>query len=124
MGETEKALEHLDSIYKANLDRTAVMEARARYQLQLGRNDEAETTYRALIVRNNEYRSYYESLEQALKLDRSKSEDRDELMRMYESFLEGNDRLDAARRIPLDFLEGMCLSVQLAQQLKGESTDA
>src|ERR1700761_8614883 len=35
MGETEKALEHLDTIYKANLDRTAVMEARARYQLQL-----------------------------------------------------------------------------------------
>jgi N-alpha-acetyltransferase 15/16, NatA auxiliary subunit len=106
MGQTEKALEHLESIYKTNLDRTAVLEARAKYQLQLGRKEEAEKSYRALIVRNNEFRVYYEALEQTLGLDRSKPEDIEKLIKLYEEFAEANDRLDAARRIPLDFLHG------------------
>jgi len=106
MGQTQRALDHLDTIYRVNLDRTAVMEARARYLLELNRKDEAEKAYRELISRNNEYRLYYEQLEGALGLDRSNPEDSQKLIDLYESFTAGNDRLDAARRIPLDFLNG------------------
>jgi len=106
MGQTERALDHLDTIYKSNLDRTAVMEARAQFLLDLGRKEEAEKAYRALLDRNNEYRLYYEQLEKALDLDRSNPEHFQKLLDLYESFTSSNDRLDAARRIPLDFLSG------------------
>jgi tetratricopeptide (TPR) repeat protein len=105
-GDYERALEHLDSIYRSNLDRTAVMEARARFLLQLGRKEEAEAAYRELVERNNEYRVYYEGVEQALGLDRSKEEDIPKLIDLYDSFASTSERLDAARRIPLDFLSG------------------
>lgn len=118
MGQTEKALEHLESIYKTSLDRTAVLEARAKYQLKLGKKEEAEKSYRALIVRNNELRSYYEALEKALALDRSKPEDIEKLIKVYEEFAESNHRLDAARRIPLDFLEGRIYYGELGDGLR------
>lgn len=106
LGDTERALEHLESIMKNNLDRTAVMELRAEYLLKLGRNEEAEKAYRALVERNNEFRAYYEGLEKALGLDRSSEDSRQALTELYESYASKSERLDAARRIPLDFLEG------------------
>lgn len=103
MGDTERALEHLDAASKNNLDRTAMMEMRARYLLELERMDEAEEAYRALLDRNGEYRSYYSGLQAALGL---KITDIDSLKSLYEGFALKNPRGDAARRIPLDFLEG------------------
>jgi peptide alpha-N-acetyltransferase len=105
-GDFQRALEHLESVYTTNLDRTGVMEARARLLLKLNRHSDAEKAYRALIQRNNEYRLYYESLETALQLDRSKEEDHPKLAKLYEAFIAENDKVDAARRIPLDFLQG------------------
>ncbi|KAM3419112.1 hypothetical protein BST61_g5060 [Cercospora zeina] len=105
-GEYQRALEHLESIQKATLDRTAVMEARAEYLLKLDRREEAEKAYRALLHRNVEKRAYYQGLEKALGLDRSKSEDQDKLLAVYQSFADISPRIDAARRIPLDFLQG------------------
>ncbi len=103
MGETERALEHLDAVSKNNLDRTAVMEMRAQYLLTLGRNQDAEKAYRALLGRNAEYRPYYEGLQATLDLTKT---DVKSLKSMYDEFVEKNPRGDAARRIPLDFLEG------------------
>jgi Tfp pilus assembly protein PilF len=105
-GNTERALEHLESIAKTNLDKVAVMEARARFLLRLNHLDQAEQAYRAMIERNNEYRFYYECLEKACGLDRSRKGDVPKLINLYNSFAEGNERVDAPRRIPLDFLEG------------------
>ncbi|KAL1629852.1 hypothetical protein SLS56_005120 [Neofusicoccum ribis] len=105
-GDTEAALKHLDSIYKTNGDRTAVMELRARYLLQLDRKPEAEKAYRELLERNSEFRDYYDGLEKSLSLDRSKPEDADKLVELYKSYAEKNSRYDAPHRIPLDFLEG------------------
>lgn len=102
-GDIQRALEHLDSIYKTSLDRTAVMETRAQYLLQLDRREEAEKAYRALLDRNAEYRSYYDGLEKALGLDRTQKK---ELKEMYAAYAAKNERIDAARRIPLDFLDG------------------
>ena len=103
MEETERALEHLDAVSKNNLDRTSVMELRANYLLKLGRKEEAEKAYRDLLGRNAEYRLYYEGLESSLGIGRT---DTKGLWEMYKEYAERNPRGDAARRIPLDFLEG------------------
>lgn len=103
MGETERALEHLDAVSKNNLDRTAVMEMRAQYLLKLNRMKEAEEAYRALLKRNAEFRSYYRGLQTAMGLEIT---DVKPLQQLYEEFALQNPRGDAARRIPLDFLEG------------------
>lgn len=101
-GDYKRALEHLESIAQTVLDKTAVMELRAEYLLKLVRNEEAEKAYRALIHRNHEYRAYYEGLEKALGLQRSQKQ---ELSKLYAGFAEKYPRVDAARRIPLDFLD-------------------
>lgn len=103
MGETERALDQLEAVLKTTLDRTGVMEMRAKYLLKLNRKAEAEKAYRALLDRNAEYSAYYEGLEEALELQKDDRQGRKEL---YDSYMEKDERLDAARRIPLDFLEG------------------
>jgi peptide alpha-N-acetyltransferase len=117
-GEIERALKHLEEIIKNNLDRTAAMEMKASYLLQLGRNEEAEQAYAALLERNNEYRAYYEGLEKAKGLDRSNDASLAELQALYESYASKNERLDAARRIPLDFLKGEAFKSAAAQYLR------
>lgn len=112
MGQYERAFEHLESIFKLNLDRTGIMESRARLLLKLNRLDDAEKAYRDLVQRNNEYRFYYESLEKALGLERSKTEDTPKLAELYEAFVADNEKADAARRIPLDFLQGKFVAPQ------------
>ncbi|KAF1981215.1 TPR-like protein [Aulographum hederae CBS 113979] len=106
MGEYKQALEHLETIAKSNLDVTSVMELRAEYLLKLDDKEGAKEAYKALIERNNEYRKYYEGLEKAAGLDRTNSEDLKQLAELYQTFAEQSERLDAARRIPLDFLQG------------------
>ncbi|KAF2189796.1 TPR-like protein [Zopfia rhizophila CBS 207.26] len=105
-GDTERALEHLEEILKNNLDRTSVMELRAKYLLELGKKEEAEKAYRSLLDRNNEYRAYYEGLEKSVGLDRCDEASHETLSDIYESYAGKSDRVDAARRIPLDFLKG------------------
>ena len=102
LGETERALDHLDAVSKNTFDRTSVMEMRAAYLLKLGKKQEAEKAYRALLVRNADYREYYEGLERALGLDKT---DHQALKELYDSFAEQDPRGDAPRRIPLDFLD-------------------
>lgn len=117
-GDIERALTNLDEIIKNNLDRTAVMEMKASYLLQLGRNEEAAQAYEALLERNSEYRAYYEGLEKAKGLDRSNEASLPELQKLYESYASKNERLDAARRIPLDFLKGDAFKSAAAQYLR------
>ncbi|KAL8721680.1 MAG: hypothetical protein Q9225_001680 [Loekoesia sp. 1 TL-2023] len=102
-GETERALEHLEAVFKTNLDRTAVMEMRAQYLLQLDQKEEAEKAYRALLDRNAEYRSYYDGLRNAMSIADS---DIDSLKTLYDEYARKNPRGDTARRVPLDFLHG------------------
>lgn len=105
-GDIERALTHLESIMKNNLDRTAVLELKAKYLLQLEKNEEAAKVYRALLDRNSEYRAYFDGLEKALKLDRSDDASIEKLTELYKTYADQNKRNDAARRIPLDFLKG------------------
>ncbi|KAK2681404.1 hypothetical protein RAB80_003197 [Fusarium oxysporum f. sp. vasinfectum] len=54
-GDYERALEHLNTAAKQNLDRLAVMEARAEYLHKLDKKEEAAKAYRALLDRNSEH---------------------------------------------------------------------
>ncbi|KAF2632025.1 N-alpha-acetyltransferas-like protein 15 [Macroventuria anomochaeta] len=105
-GDTERALKHLDEIIKSNLDRTSALELRAKYLLDLGRNEEAEQAYRNLLERNSEYRAYFDGLERALGLSRDNKADVEKLAELYQSYAKENSRNDATRRVPLDFLSG------------------
>ncbi|KAG8533288.1 uncharacterized protein KY384_002071 [Bacidia gigantensis] len=103
MGDLERALNHLDQAAKDNPDRGWVMERRAQYLLQLGRKEEAGKTYQDLLDRNSEYRAYYDGLAAAKGLSKA---DTQELKALYDGYASENPRGDAARRIPLDFLDG------------------
>jgi tetratricopeptide (TPR) repeat protein len=105
-GDTERALKHLDEILKSNLDRTGALELRAKYLLDLGRNEEAEQAYRKLLERNSEYRAYFDGLEKSLGLSRDNEADIEKLAELYQSYADKNNRNDATRRVPLDFLSG------------------
>ncbi|KAF2151252.1 N-terminal acetyltransferase A, auxiliary subunit [Myriangium duriaei CBS 260.36] len=105
-GETQRALDHLETIYKQHPDRKSVMELKAKYLHELGKKEDAEKAYRKLLARNSECREYYEGLERVLGLDRSNSADRSKLLELHKSYSEKSERLDAPRRMPLDYLEG------------------
>jgi tetratricopeptide (TPR) repeat protein len=117
-GDIERALEHLETILKNNLDRTAVLELRAKYLLQLGRKEEAEKAYRALLDRNTDYRAYYDGLEHALGLERTDEASVKKLTELYESYASKSERIDAPRRIPLDFLDGDAFKAAVDRYLR------
>lgn len=102
-GDYERALEHLDSAAKNNLDRLAVLEARAEYLTKLGRKEEAVTAYRALLDRNSEHATYYEKLLEVLDVPEGDLAARKAI---YDEYADKYPRCDAARRLPLDFLTG------------------
>ncbi|KAH7160078.1 NMDA receptor-regulated protein 1-domain-containing protein [Dactylonectria estremocensis] len=101
--EYERALEHLNSAAKYNLDRLAVMEARAEYLTKLKRNEEAANAYRALLDRNSERASYYDSLLEVLDIPEGDLKARKAI---YDEYATKYPRCDAAKRLPLDFLTG------------------
>ncbi|KAL1306936.1 hypothetical protein AAFC00_005577 [Neodothiora populina] len=105
-GDYQRALDHLETIFKTNPDRTAVMEYKAQYLLKLDRKPEAEAAYRALLNRNSEKRAYYDGLEKSLGLDRNDPASHEKLAAMYQEYADKNERSDAPRRVPLDFLQG------------------
>ncbi|KAG6058342.1 hypothetical protein E4U17_000117 [Claviceps sp. LM77 group G4] len=102
-GDYERALKHLNTACKHNVDRLAVLERRAGYLLKLGRHDEAAKAYRALLDRNADHTEYYEKLAVALQISEQDIEAR---KAMYDEYAKKFPRCDAARRIPLDFLSG------------------
>ncbi|KAJ5983437.1 N-terminal acetyltransferase A complex subunit n.t1.c1 [Penicillium waksmanii] len=102
-GNLERALEHLEKIGYRCTDVLAVMELKADYLLRLDRKSEAEEAYTALLERNPENSVYYNGLIQAKGIPET---DHKALKALYDEWVEKNPRGDAARRIPLDFLEG------------------
>ncbi|KAF4632543.1 hypothetical protein G7Y89_g5579 [Cudoniella acicularis] len=102
-GNYQKALDHLESAGKHNLDKLAVLELRATYLAKLGRTEEAIKAYRALVDRNSEYKTYYDGLIAAMGIAPT---DHKAMKAVYDEYAEKYPRCDAARRLPLDFLEG------------------
>ena len=106
-GDYQKALDHLESAAKANLDRLAVLEARAEYHQKLGNKEEAVKGYRALLDRNPERPEYYEKLLEVMGVSQ---EDQQARKAVYDEYAKAFPRCDMARRIPLDFLTGKAFS--------------
>ncbi|PFH57917.1 hypothetical protein XA68_14406 [Ophiocordyceps unilateralis] len=102
-GDYQRALEHLNRAAKHNLDRLAVMEARADYLAKLGRDEDAAKAYRALLDRNPEHPAYYEKLIAALRIA---PDDPQARKAVYDEYVRKSPRGDAARRMPLEFLHG------------------
>ncbi|KAI0521289.1 tetratricopeptide [Xylaria bambusicola] len=102
-GDYQRALDHLESIAKHNLDRLAILELRAEYLAKLGKKDEAITAYRALLDRNSEHPEYYNKLADVMGLGENDTNARKAI---YDEYAQQNPRCDAAKRLPLDFLTG------------------
>ncbi|KAJ5899053.1 NMDA receptor-regulated protein 1 [Penicillium taxi] len=102
-GNIERALEHLEKVGYRCTDVLVVMETKADYLLRLGRKPEAEKAYTALLQRNPENSIYYNGLIQAKGISQDDSK---ALKSLYDEWVEKYPRGDAARRIPLEFLEG------------------
>ncbi|KAH7310418.1 NMDA receptor-regulated protein 1-domain-containing protein [Stachybotrys elegans] len=102
-GDYQRALDHLQSACKHNLDRLAVIERRGEYLYKLGRKEEAAKVYRSLIDRNSERPIYYVQLLDALEIPES---DVNAKKAIFAEYAQKFPRCDAARRLPLDFLEG------------------
>lgn len=103
IGDYQRALDHLESIQKHNLDRLAVLELRAEYLSKLDKKEEAANAYRALLDRNSEHPDYYTKLAAVLDIDTDNYSARKAI---YDEYAEKNPRCDAAKRLPLDFLSG------------------
>lgn len=111
-GDYERALKHLETAARQNLDRLAVLEKRAEYLAKLGRNSEAADAYKALLHRNPEHPAYYTELEKVIGLDATALKEQ-----VYDVFAAEYPRSDAPRRLPLNFLTGMlavCIILGLA----------
>ncbi|KAH9865727.1 hypothetical protein J1614_009314 [Plenodomus biglobosus] len=119
-GDTERALKHLEDVVRHSLDRTSALELKAKYLLQLGQMEEAEKIYRILLDRNSEYRAYYDGLEKTLGLSQSNEADIEKLTELYSFYADKNERNDAARRVPLEFLKGDAFRTSADQYLRAK----
>ncbi|KAI8962934.1 N-terminal acetyltransferase A, auxiliary subunit [Daldinia sp. FL1419] len=102
MQDYQRALDHLESVAKSNLDRLAVLELRAEYLSKLGKKEEAADAYRALLDRNPEHPEYYTKFVEVLGIGTDSAAQK----AIYNEYAEKNPRCDAAKRLPLDFLVG------------------
>lgn len=102
-GDTQKALDHLESACKQNLDRLGYLESRASYLAKLGKNEEAAKAYRALLDRNPDHAEYYDALVKVADIPEGDLAARKAI---YDEYHTKYPRCDAARRLPLDFLIG------------------
>lgn len=103
-GDYQKALDHLQTSCKQNLDRLAYLEARASYLAKLGNKEEAAKAYRALLDRNPDHTEYYDALVAVSDIAEGDFAKRKAI---YDEYATKYPRCDAARRLPLDFLPGM-----------------
>lgn len=101
-GDYQRALDHINGDARHNLDRLAIMEARAKYLNKLGRREDAAKAYRALLDRNPEHPEYYKKLTAALGVEG----DPEARKAIFDEYVRKSPRSDAARRIPLDFMQG------------------
>lgn len=102
-GDIQRALDHLESTCKQNLDRLAYLEARADYLAKLGKKEEAVKAYRTLLDRNPDHVEYYDLL---VKVSDVPEGDLAARRAIYDEYASKFPRSDAARRLPLDFLTG------------------
>ncbi|KAL3676814.1 hypothetical protein R1sor_026762 [Riccia sorocarpa] len=110
-GAPEKALAELNSKESKIVDKVGLKELRASLLVTLNRLGEAEEVYRYLLDMNPDNYGYYEGLQKCLGLslqgtDGYSPEQVDKLVELYTSLQTQYPKSSAAKRIPLDFLQG------------------
>ncbi|KAF9121492.1 N-alpha-acetyltransferase 16, NatA auxiliary subunit [Mortierella sp. 14UC] len=107
-GDIKGALEHLDSIEKHVCDRNAVREKRAKFFLDLGRQEDAEKAYRGLIAHNPDNFAYFDGLRKSVGLghDTLNAEEEARLLDIFRELQKEYPRSNAAKRLPLRYATG------------------
>ncbi|CAM6129165.1 unnamed protein product [Calypogeia fissa] len=110
-GATEKALAELSNKEPKIVDRVGLKEQRASLLLSLNRLAEAEDVYRDLLDMNPDNYGYYEGLQKCLGLAGGnvgsyKDDHLEKLVNMFTELQKKYPKSAAAKRIPLDFLQG------------------
>ncbi|KDQ60157.1 hypothetical protein JAAARDRAFT_174177 [Jaapia argillacea MUCL 33604] len=106
LNEYSEALSLLDVNAKSRsiVDRTSIMEHRARLLSQLGQKDEAEHAWRALIEQNPDCYDYYRGFlgNQDIDLDSITNENRGRALHILRELSQQIPKASAAQRIALD----------------------
>ncbi|KAL9244661.1 hypothetical protein vseg_018417 [Gypsophila vaccaria] len=106
----ERALQELRKKGSKIVDKLSYKEQEVSLLVKLGDVEEASKLYRMLLSMNPDNYRYYEGLQRCLGLyseTREYSPDEiDKLDALYESLQQEHSRSSAAKRIPLDFLQG------------------
>ncbi|KAL4251971.1 NMDA receptor-regulated protein 1a [Abortiporus biennis] len=109
LGEFQEALNLLDVNAKSRaiIDRTAIMEFRARLLSKL-KSDDAEHAWQALIQQNPDCYQYYKGFfsNNGLDLDHPTEETRTETLKLLKEFASQHSRAAAPRRLALDVATG------------------
>ncbi|THH29718.1 hypothetical protein EUX98_g4478 [Antrodiella citrinella] len=110
LGEYPKALGLLDVNAKSRaiIDRTAIMEFRARLLSKLGDHDEAENTWQALIEQNPDSYEYYKGFfsNRGIDLENVTGDARQKALQYLRDFSSQLPRAAAPRRLALDVADG------------------
>lgn len=117
-GKPEKALEELAKKEGKIVDKLGLREHRASLYLQVKRLSDAEEAYRKLLDVNPDNYHYYEGLQKCVGLAPGAkvytSEEVEKLTKLYSELREKFPRSAAAKRIPLDFLEGDAFKAEVS----------
>ncbi|KAJ8637710.1 hypothetical protein MRB53_011977 [Persea americana] len=109
-GFLERAIEELYRKESKIVDKLGYREQQVSLLIKLGRVEEAEKIYRDLLSMIPDNYRYYEGLQKCLGLysenGKYKSEEVDQLDALYQSLSKQYNWSSAAKRIPLDFLQG------------------
>eukprot|EP00850_Spirogloea_muscicola_P016597 SM000135S27041 [mRNA] locus=s135:306743:314702:- [translate_table: standard] len=110
-GASEKAFDELSKQEQKILDKLSLKEQRAALLLQLRRPAEAEKVYRSLLALNSDNYRYYEGLQACLGLKPTQggayaTQLLPQLTTLYSDLQKQYPHSTAAKRIPLDFLQG------------------
>ncbi|CAG8665248.1 17380_t:CDS:10, partial [Dentiscutata erythropus] len=107
-GNTEAALEHLESIKSNVCDRRIWKEKRAQFLLKLNRLQEAEAAYEELIDDNPDCYSYYEGFQIAKGIDTNDltPECEEKIIALYKDLAQKYPKSNAIKLFPLLYTTG------------------
>ena len=110
-GNTELALDHLDTYQHQICDKVTLLETRAKYYMQIQKTTDSEESkklqikaadiYKGLIKRNPENHAYYTKLAESMEVKNEESQ-----LAMYAEYRKMFPKAQAPQRLPMNFAQG------------------
>ena len=110
-GNTEQALDHLDTYQHQICDKVTLLETRAKYYMQIQKTTDSEESkklqtkaadiYKGLIKRNPENHAYYTKLAESMDVKTEESQ-----LAMYAEYRKMFPKAQAPQRLPMNFAQG------------------